>query len=129
LRPFSGRTPSAPSRWELAAETIAVRIRWFGLLVGYFLVNFAGHAADQARQQRGTGPRRRVLEHVAVAADAASASHPHRHGVGGVGPDGRNAQEHQGGKRDERAAAGGRVDGGGDRGCARRQDESGWIHG
>lgn len=28
-----------PSRWELAAETIAVKIRWFGLLVGYVLVN------------------------------------------------------------------------------------------
>src|SRR5947207_5082410 len=33
-------TPTAiPSRWELAAETIAVKIRWFGLLVGYVLVN------------------------------------------------------------------------------------------
>src|SRR4051812_15722030 len=30
---------AAPSRWELAAETIAVKIRWFGLLVGYVLVN------------------------------------------------------------------------------------------
>lgn len=28
-----------PSRWELAAEAIAVKIRWFGLLVGYLLVN------------------------------------------------------------------------------------------
>jgi signal transduction histidine kinase len=27
-------------RWELAAETIAVKIRWFGLLFGYVLVNF-----------------------------------------------------------------------------------------
>jgi two-component system NtrC family sensor kinase len=33
-------SPTAvPSRWELAAETIAVKIRWFGLLVGYVLVN------------------------------------------------------------------------------------------
>ncbi|HTK75411.1 MAG TPA: ATP-binding protein [Gemmataceae bacterium] len=33
--------PLAPtlSRWELAAETIAVKIRWFGLLVGYLYVN------------------------------------------------------------------------------------------
>jgi signal transduction histidine kinase len=30
---------SIPSRWELAAETIAVKIRWFGLIVGYLLVN------------------------------------------------------------------------------------------
>src|SRR5207302_9267020 len=31
--------------WELAAEAIAVKIRWFGLLVGYVLVNVgdAGH--------------------------------------------------------------------------------------
>jgi signal transduction histidine kinase len=36
-------TPSAsPSRWELAAETIAVKIRWFGLIMGYLLVNVAG---------------------------------------------------------------------------------------
>jgi signal transduction histidine kinase len=30
-----------PSPWELAAEAIAVKMRWFGLLVGYFLVNVA----------------------------------------------------------------------------------------
>jgi len=34
------------SHWELAAETIAVKIRWFGLLVGYLLVNFDEHAAE-----------------------------------------------------------------------------------
>lgn len=28
-------------RWELAAETIAVKIRWFGLLVGYVIVNLS----------------------------------------------------------------------------------------
>lgn len=28
-------------RWELAAENIAVKIRWFGLLVGYLYVNLA----------------------------------------------------------------------------------------
>src|SRR5437667_1275583 len=27
------------SRWELAAEMIAVKIRWFGILFGYLLVN------------------------------------------------------------------------------------------
>lgn len=31
--------PSQPSPWELASETIAVKIRWFGLVVGYALVN------------------------------------------------------------------------------------------
>src|SRR5712692_7445151 len=31
--------PVNPSRWELAAETIAVKIRWFGLVVGFVLVN------------------------------------------------------------------------------------------
>src|SRR5262245_11463701 len=30
---------SEPLRWELAAETIAVKIRWFGLLFGYIFVN------------------------------------------------------------------------------------------
>ena len=32
-----------PSRWELAAETIAVKIRWFGLLIGYAVVNLGDH--------------------------------------------------------------------------------------
>jgi two-component system NtrC family sensor kinase len=36
------RTPVVSSPWELAAETIAVKIRWFGLLVGYVLVNLNG---------------------------------------------------------------------------------------
>src|SRR3954452_23832424 len=46
--------PAGPSRWELAAETIVVKIRWFGLLVGYLLVNTAfpgeqpGFPRDQA---------------------------------------------------------------------------------
>jgi two-component system NtrC family sensor kinase len=40
---------SAPlSRWELAAETIAVKIRWFGILLGYLLVNLG-----DARAERG----------------------------------------------------------------------------
>jgi signal transduction histidine kinase len=39
---------AVPHRWELAAETIAVKIRWFGLLFGYILVN-AGDAGDQRR--------------------------------------------------------------------------------
>ncbi len=30
---------TVPPRWELAAETIAVKIRWVGLLVGYLVVN------------------------------------------------------------------------------------------
>jgi signal transduction histidine kinase len=36
---------AGPSRWELAAETIAVKIRWFGLLVGFVLVNVDSRAA------------------------------------------------------------------------------------
>ncbi|QDU45365.1 Sensor protein ZraS [Symmachiella dynata] len=34
-----GRTSNDTPRWDLAAETITVRIRWFGLCVGYALVN------------------------------------------------------------------------------------------
>jgi two-component system, NtrC family, sensor kinase len=37
-----------PSRWELAAETIVIKIRWFGLLAGYLLVNLADTAGAQA---------------------------------------------------------------------------------
>lgn len=36
---------STLSRWELAAETIAVKIRWFGLLFGYLLVNVGDASA------------------------------------------------------------------------------------
>jgi two-component system, NtrC family, sensor kinase len=36
----SRRLPAvAPSPWELAAEAIAVKIRWFGLFIGYAIVN------------------------------------------------------------------------------------------
>ena len=38
---------TAPTRWELAAETIAVKIRWFGLLVGFLLVNFRGPGGNE----------------------------------------------------------------------------------
>ena len=38
---------ATPSGWELAAETIAVKIRWFGLLVGYVLVNVQGRPLDR----------------------------------------------------------------------------------
>jgi two-component system, NtrC family, sensor kinase len=40
------RATAMLSRWELAAETIAVKIRWLGVLFGYLLVNLgepAGH--------------------------------------------------------------------------------------
>lgn len=45
-------TMSIPARdagsWELAAESITVKIRWFGLCVGYVLVNLLDrHAAQQ----------------------------------------------------------------------------------
>lgn len=35
------------SRWELAAEIIVVKIRWFGLLFGYLLVNLGGAGEHQ----------------------------------------------------------------------------------
>jgi two-component system, NtrC family, sensor kinase len=35
------------SRWELAAETIAVKIRWFGILFGYLIVNLGDTAAHR----------------------------------------------------------------------------------
>ena len=38
---------AVPSRWELAAELIAVKIRWFGLIIGYVLVNIDASAAEQ----------------------------------------------------------------------------------
>jgi two-component system, NtrC family, sensor kinase len=41
------RQSPAPSRWELAAETIAVKIRWFGLLVGFVLVNVVDHPPER----------------------------------------------------------------------------------
>jgi signal transduction histidine kinase len=41
--PHRGPTAVPPSPWELAAETIAVKIRWFGLLIGCVLVNLGDH--------------------------------------------------------------------------------------
>lgn len=43
---LTGLAPRPPdSRWELAAEAIAVQIRWFGLVVGFLLVNFGSPTA------------------------------------------------------------------------------------
>src|SRR5208283_1030440 len=39
------RTNPSAARWELAAEAIAVKIRWFGLVFGCLVVN-VGHASD-----------------------------------------------------------------------------------
>ena len=53
------RPPAASSPWELAAETIAVKIRWFGLLVGYVLVNLEPPRPRPAgRPQRHPAARR-----------------------------------------------------------------------
>jgi two-component system NtrC family sensor kinase len=43
------RRPSAAvaSPWELAAEAIAVKIRWFGLVVGYAIVNVEDHSLER----------------------------------------------------------------------------------
>jgi signal transduction histidine kinase len=40
------RLSAPPSRWELAAAGIAVKIRWFGLLVGFLIVNVQGPPAE-----------------------------------------------------------------------------------
>ncbi len=37
----------APSPWELAAEAIAVKIRWFGLVLGYVVVNVTVYAPER----------------------------------------------------------------------------------
>lgn len=39
---------SGPFNWELAAQAITVRIRWFGLCVGYALVNLPASVPHQA---------------------------------------------------------------------------------
>src|SRR5260370_12154226 len=44
--PTASIAAASPPRWELAAETIAVKIRLFGLLVGYVLVNVDDRGED-----------------------------------------------------------------------------------
>src|SRR4051794_3833019 len=42
--------PAVPlPRWELAAENIAVKIRWLGLVLGYLYVNMSGPLEHQSR--------------------------------------------------------------------------------
>lgn len=43
--------PAIPNglTWQLPAEAITVRIRWFGLAVGYVLVNFLARSPNQAQ--------------------------------------------------------------------------------
>lgn len=40
-------TTRDPSSWDLAAESITVKIRWFGVCVGYVLVNFIDRNTPQ----------------------------------------------------------------------------------
>src|SRR5262249_15100910 len=49
VRKALSRMKPAPdaSPWELAAEAIAVKIRWFGLLVGYVIVHLRDHPAER----------------------------------------------------------------------------------
>lgn len=54
---FSTSPPTPPPKlhhdayaWELPAEEITLRIRWFGLCVGYVLVNFGDNSAIQVSQ-------------------------------------------------------------------------------
>lgn len=44
--PGAGRA-ATPSPWELAAEAITVKIRWFGLLVGAVVVNVGSHPSER----------------------------------------------------------------------------------
>ncbi|MBX3440517.1 MAG: two-component sensor histidine kinase, partial [Planctomycetaceae bacterium] len=44
---MSGSLPRDEFSWELPAEAITVRIRWFGLCVGYVLVNFVGETTHR----------------------------------------------------------------------------------
>src|SRR5687767_5407003 len=48
LSPTAPALSSWPSRWELAAEAIVIKIRWFGVLIGYLLVSLAGTDPNQA---------------------------------------------------------------------------------
>ena len=44
-------TTREPSGWELAAESITVKIRWFGVVVGYLLVNLLDRPAGSHRPE------------------------------------------------------------------------------
>ncbi len=44
-------TMREPSGWELAAESITVKIRWFGVVVGYLLVNLLDRPAGSHRPE------------------------------------------------------------------------------
>ncbi len=60
----SVRAAAGPSPWELAAEMIAVKIRWFGLLVGYVLVNVDSkdrHSTRLCARWRSTAASHRLV--------------------------------------------------------------------
>jgi signal transduction histidine kinase len=42
---FTPATDPTPTRWDLDAEAVAVKIRWFGLVVGYLYANVGSAAA------------------------------------------------------------------------------------
>jgi signal transduction histidine kinase len=45
----SATTPREPTTWDLAAESITVKIRWFGVAIGYLVVNFLDRPAADHR--------------------------------------------------------------------------------
>lgn len=46
-----GSPPREGAAWDLAAESITVKIRWFGVVVGYVLVNLLERPADSQRAE------------------------------------------------------------------------------
>src|SRR6185369_2988346 len=44
-----GSPPREGAAWDLAAESITVKIRWFGVVVGYVLVNLLDRPAESHR--------------------------------------------------------------------------------
>jgi len=45
MSPSTPEPEPSPARWDVAAESVAVKIRWFGLVVGYLYAN-VGASAD-----------------------------------------------------------------------------------
>ena len=89
----------------------------------------AEESADDAGEKEKREQAARVWsERVAVGDGAGDGAGPERRGTGGVGGDGRHASKHQGGERDETAAAGDGVEQSGDERGEKEEERVRKVH-
>ena len=88
----------------------------------------ARHAANDADGNQRNHDARGLRQAFPIGEDARHRSRPDRHGVGGIGGNGRNSGKNERGKREETAAPGDRIHGAGQHRGREEKDRVGESH-